>query len=92
MQHRSESPMLRASADIARRQFMYVGSDLRDFWYVVDLKTGDSAARCGVLRAGREALACGFAHHGHQPIAIQETLDGKVVLWLEHVSDGPYRR
>jgi hypothetical protein len=25
-------------------------------------------------------------------IALQEQLDGKVVEWMEHVSDGQYRR
>ncbi|WP_436486652.1 (R)-mandelonitrile lyase [Chitinophaga sp. ARDCPP14] len=32
------------------------------------------------------------ASNGMTHIAIQETLDGKVVDWLEHVTDGEYKR
>jgi len=40
--------------------------------------------------AGREALARGGADHGHDAYAIQEALDGKVVEWMEKVSDEQY--
>jgi hypothetical protein len=45
-----------------------------------------------VVRTGREALACGYADDAMTHIAIQEKLDGKVVDWMEHVTDEQYRK
>jgi len=39
----------------------------------------------------REALARATPTNGHTHIAIQEKLDGKVVDWMEQVSDEQYR-
>jgi hypothetical protein len=41
--------------------------------------------------AGREALARRFAEHRKTQFAIQESLDGKNVEWLEKVTDPQYR-
>ena len=40
----------------------------------------------------RQALAWCFTATAMTHIAIAETLDGKVVEWMEHVSDEQYRR
>jgi hypothetical protein len=42
------------------------------------------------VSAGRETLARATATTGISHIAIQEALDGKVVNWLEKVTDHEY--
>ena len=51
---------------------------------------GNPAGRCGLVRAGREALARRTPTTAMTHIAIQERLDGKAVDWLEKVSDEQY--
>jgi len=62
-----------------------------------------ASCRVGVARSGlfgramsfgaarREALARRLNGHGNEHIAIQEELNGKVVDWLERVTDEQYR-
>jgi hypothetical protein len=45
-----------------------------------------------MVSAGREALAWRDSNNTMTHIAIQEALDGKVVDWMEKVSDDQYRR
>jgi hypothetical protein len=53
---------------------------------------GNSTWRCGLVFAGRKALAWRYAAIAMTHIAIQEKRDGKVVEWMEHVSDEQYRK
>jgi hypothetical protein len=56
-------------------------------------RRGDPARRRRLVSAGVKALARSIANHGHDPhIAIQESLGGKVVDWMEKVSDEQYRK
>ena len=43
-----------------------------------------------MVSAGGEALARRCAHYGDDAFAIQESLNGKVVEWMEQVSDEQY--
>ena len=52
-------------------------------------ETRNPRRRCGRVSTRREALAWGDRDDPHEP-AIQEALDGKVVDWLEKVSDQEY--
>jgi len=45
-----------------------------------------------VVRARREALARATRTTGMTHIAVQEKLDGKVVEWMEQVSEEEYLR
>ena len=49
------------------------------------------AGRCSLDSARRKALARGSATTAVTYFAIQEHLDGKVVDWMEHVSDQQYQ-
>ena len=50
----------------------------------------DPAGRRGVVRSRGKTLARRCAATAMTHIAIQEKLDGKVVDWMEHVSDEQY--
>jgi hypothetical protein len=52
----------------------------------MEIRPGDVSR----VPAEGEALAWRHADHGHGHIAIQEQLDGKVVEWMEKVSDEQY--
>jgi hypothetical protein len=52
----------------------------------------DLSKKSGVVPAWRETLAWRRTDDRNDThIAIQEALDGKVVDWMEHVSDEQYR-
>lgn len=51
---------------------------------------GNSARRRRLDSAGREALAWSYGKHELTHIAIHESLNGKVVEWMEKVSDEQY--
>lgn len=55
-------------------------------WFTGGVRV-DRAAQRRVVPTGREALGRGLASTAVTQIAIAEALNGKVVDWIEHVSD-----
>ena len=52
---------------------------------------GNPGGRRDLVFTWREALAWSHSNDRHEHIAVQEALNGKVVDWMEHVSDEQFR-